>query len=265
MAGRARRLTDLKVVLVGERVAGRLDLWNSLEYQLAHFVHGILHRRTLILRECLHGNVSSILPRLVELGNASLNCRRVGELLPRPAAVDIRRQDTIPCLRERSELVADIAMEGGPCALQHRQPNNGTLDTDAIPPGDNFDISRLLSIAVEAMGMGLPVYGHARPAMDGDLDTRRVYVRVGIEEMLAKDASIQLWRVYRVLLGLDVDGVLDRVRGNDNAVVGACVSVTSCQPDLTHPARGISPPALIAYDVSMAPSRRQQTVISVTV
>jgi Fe2+ or Zn2+ uptake regulation protein len=49
-------------------------------------------------------------------------------------------------------------------------------------------------------------------------------VRVLVEEVLAEMAGVELRWVYRVLLGLDVDGVLDRVSGYNNTVVCPGVS-----------------------------------------
>jgi hypothetical protein len=60
--------------------------------------------------------------------------------------------------------------------------------------------------------------------VDNDLDVGDGDVWVGVQEMLAKDAGIQLWWVHGVLLGLDVDCVLDRVCGDDYAVV--CLGVS---------------------------------------
>jgi len=220
--------TNLEVVLVRQGVANDLGLGNGFEDLLAHLVHGILDRGALVDGKGLHGNLAGALPGGIEALNALLNGSK-REALPSPGSIDIGRQDAIPGLAQAGVLVPDEAMEGRASALEHSQAANTTLDVEAIAGGGHFNSALLLAVAEEAVRMRGAVNLHARPPMHNDLDVGGRDVGVRIKEVLAEVAGIQLWGVDGMLLGLDVDGVLDRVSGHDDAVVGLGVSVSFCQ------------------------------------
>jgi hypothetical protein len=74
------------------------------------------------------------------------------------------------------------------------------------------------------MGVGSAIDVQTGPAVHLDRDVGNGDVGVLFEEVRAEDAGVQLGRVDRVLLGGNVDGVLDGVGGDDDAVVGNSVS-----------------------------------------
>ncbi|KAL2277369.1 hypothetical protein FJTKL_00072 [Diaporthe vaccinii] len=219
-----RQLTDLEVVLVRQGVAGEVCLGHRLQDLLAHLVHGVLHAGALVLGKRLHGDGPGGLPGGVEPGRGLAHGVDPGEGLPRPGAVDVGRQDAVPGLGEGGVLVAHEAVELGPGALEHREPHDAAPERDAAVPGHGgLDVAGLLAVAVEGVRVGLAVDDHAGPAVHDDLDVGGGDVRVGVQEVLTQDRGEELGRVDGVFLCLDVDGVLHRVRGHDDAVVGLCV------------------------------------------
>ena len=207
-------------MLVGQRIVGLVGLRHRIQDLLAHLVHGVLDRRRLVLGKGLERDVAGGLPRGVEALDALLHGRQVGELLPGPAGVHVGREDAVPRLLEGGKLVTDEAVEGGAGALEHLEADDAALDGDAVPRDRGLDVAGLLAVTQEAVGVGLAVDDHARPAVDGDVDVGGRDVGVFVEEVLAQDAGVQLGRVDGVLLGLDVDGVLDGVGSDNHAVVG---------------------------------------------
>jgi hypothetical protein len=109
--------------------------------------------------------------------------------------------------------------------------------------------------------MGRAVYRHPRPAVHDDVDVRGRDVRVRVDEVLPQVAGVELWRVDGVFLSLDVDCVLDRVGGDYNAVVRLCVAKKQSVGGATFYGRY---QRCSTYDVSILPSSKQHTVISVT-
>lgn len=73
--------------------------------------------------------------------------------------------------------------------------------------------------------MGLAVDVHAHPAVGDNLDVCGVDVAVLLDEMRTQDGAEDLRGGHGLLLGSDVDGVLNGVGSNDNAVVGLGVSI----------------------------------------
>ena len=61
--------------------------------------------------------------------------------------------------------------------------------------------------------------------MGDDVSVRSVDVFVFLDEVGAQNGAEELWGSDRVLLGEDVDGVLDRVSSDNDAVVGLSVAV----------------------------------------
>lgn len=79
------------------------------------------------------------------------------------------------------------------------------------------------------MGVGLAVNVHARPAVGDDVSVRGVDVLVFLDEVGSQDGAEELWGSDGVQLGQDVDGVLDRVGSDNDAVVGLGVAVVGLQ------------------------------------
>ena len=73
--------------------------------------------------------------------------------------------------------------------------------------------------------MRLAVDFHALPAVGHDVNVRRMDVAILLDEVCAQNGTEQLWRSDGVLLGCDVNGVLDRVCCDDNAVIGLGVAI----------------------------------------
>lgn len=93
--------------------------------------------------------------------------------------------------------------------------------------------------------------------MTDDVYVGSVNVFVSFDEVRADDRAKELRGSDGVLLSKNVDGVLDRVRSNNNAVVSFGVAVgSSLANDDVQDA--------VTHETSMSPSRRQQTVISAT-
>lgn len=219
-------LTELKVVLVGERVGDAVRLGDNLKDLLGHLVHGVLNTGALILGEELERNVAGRLPRLVKLGDRSLDSLDVGEGRPLPTSFDIGGENTVPGLGQGGVLIPVEAVEGGASALQHAQPSNAAVKRDAILAAhSSLDVPRLIAVLEEAVRVRLAIDRHPHPAVGDDLDVGDVDVGVLFNEVRAEDGGVELWRGDRVLLGNKVDGVLDGVCGDDDAVVGLCIGL----------------------------------------
>ena len=180
-----------------------------------------MYTSTRVLGERLEGDITRRLTRTVELGDGILNSSERVELLPLPCGVHVCREDTVPCLRERCVLVTDKAMESRSGTLQNSQANERALDLDTfLSAHSDLDISGLLAILGKAVRVRLAINLKTRPANSLDTDVGNVNVLVLLNEVAAEDRGVQLRRVDGVLLGGNVDGVLDRVGGNDNTVIG---------------------------------------------
>lgn len=207
-------------MLVGEGVTSDINLGSSLEDLLAHLVHSVLDRCALVLSESFERDGAGSIKGGVEALDALLDGSNVGEGLPGPSGINIGGEDAVPGLAEGGVLIADEAVEGGAGALEDLEARDGARELDTLFPRDSrLDVAGLLAVTVEAVGVGLSVNVDAGPTVDDDLDVGNVDVGVLVEEVLAEVGDIELWGVHGVLLGLDVDGVLDGVGGNDNAVV----------------------------------------------
>lgn len=107
--------------------------------------------------------------------------------------------------------------------------------------------------------MWLAIDGHPGPTMSYDLDMGGMNMRVSLDEVRAEYACKKLRRGDWVLLGFNVDGVLHRISGNYNAIVGFGISGEIVR------FRDCNLSKENKYDVSISPSKSTQTVISVTV
>ena len=108
------------------------------------------------------------------------------------------------------------------------------------------------------MRVVLAVDSHATPAVDNDLDMCDVNVAVSVDEVLAENRSEELGRVNGVLFGKDVDSLLLGIGCDDGRVVCLCVAGVGQDKAQNTLMFGTT------YDSSISPSRRVQTVISVT-
>lgn len=73
--------------------------------------------------------------------------------------------------------------------------------------------------------MRLAVDGEPAPPVGDDVHVRGVDVRVLLDEVVAQDGTEELRGSHRVLLREDVDGVLDGVGGDHDAVIGLGVAI----------------------------------------
>ena len=211
-------------MLVRKRVHDAVNIGHSGENLLAHLVHGGLHTSTVILRKKLQRDIARRLPGLVELGDRGLHGLEVGKGAPLPCGVDVGGEDAVPRLGEGGELVADEAVEGGASALEDSQTLDAARHGDArIAAGDGFNGALLLAITQETVRMGLPIDVHPCPAMRDDTDMGSMDMRITVDEVGRHGGGEELGRGHGVLLGEDVDCVLDGVCGDDDAVVGAGV------------------------------------------
>lgn len=211
-------------MLVRERKVCRDHGGRGVQDLLAHLVHGGLDARAVVFCKGLHDNGPRVVKGLVEARHGALHLSQVGEL-PSPAAVDVGGQDPVPDLGEGGVLVADETVEGRAGALEHAQARYAAGEGDAALAGyPRLDVAGLLTVAVERVRVGLPVDGHAGPAVGDDVDVDGVDVGVLLQEVGAEDAGVELRGVDGVLLRLDVDGVLDGVGGHDHTIVGLSVT-----------------------------------------
>lgn len=211
---------------VGQRIVDSLEQRHSSQDLLTHLVHGGLDTGRVILSKGLEGGVPGSLPGIVELVNIGLDFVQAAEAAPGPGSIDLGAQNTVPGLLEGGEFVADEAPELGAGALEDGQAVNGGSDVDALALDHvDLDVAGLGAVLNEGVGVGLAVDVHAHPAVSDDVDVGGVDVRVLLDEVGAEDGAEQLGGSHRVLLGSDVDGVLDGVGGDDDAVVGLGVAI----------------------------------------
>lgn len=76
-------------------------------------------------------------------------------------------------------------MKGGSSALEHLEADDAALDGDAVPGDSGLDVASLLAVAQEAVGVGLAVNDHARPAVDGHVDVGGADVGILVKKVLA--------------------------------------------------------------------------------
>lgn len=213
-------------MLVRQRIVHRLHQRLVGQDLLGHLVHGVLDTGAVILGEDLQGDLAGTLPGGVELGDDGADLVQRGEGLPGPAGVDVGAEDAVPGFLEGGVLVAQEAPELRVGALEHGQLGQAGGDGDAAALG-HVDLhgALLLAVAHERVRVRLAVDGQPGPAVRDDVDVRDVDVPVLGDEVGAQDGAEELRRRDGVLLGQDVDGVLDGVGGDDDAVVGFGVAV----------------------------------------
>ena len=147
-------------------------------------------------------------------------------------------------------------MESRSGTLQNSQANERALDLDAfLSAHSDLDISGLLTILGKAVRVRLAINLKTRPANSLDTDVGNVNVLVLLNEVAAEDRGVQLRGVDGVLLGGNVDGVLDRVGGNDNTVIGLGVGGLNLSLEKTadgHFCHGLNTSRSIAVDFADA-------------
>lgn len=207
MGGAKGERTDLKVVLVGERVGDVLNQRDLGQDLLAHLVHGSLDGGGVVLGEGAHGGIAGALPGSVKLGDDGPDSVDGAEICPFPGGINVGGKDAIPGLAEGGVLVAVEAVEGGAGGLKYGEALDAGGDGEALVAAEgDLDVARLGAVAEEGVGVGLAVNDHARPAVGDDLDVGGMDVRVGSGEVVGEDGAEELGGSNRVLLGRDCRG-----------------------------------------------------------
>lgn len=202
------------------------EIRHSIKNQLAHLVHSGLNTGAVVLGESLEGGVAGTLPGMVELAGVGLDIRQAAEAAPLPASINAGAQDTIPGLLESGVLVTEEAVELGAGALKHGKAVDGGVDINALALDHvNLDIAGLAAILDEGVGVRLAINVHAHPAVGNNVNVGGVDVAVLLDEVVSEDGAEQLGGSNGLLLGGDVDSVLDGVGGHNDAVVGLGVAV----------------------------------------
>lgn len=213
-------------MLVGQRVFHRLDQGLESQDLVGHLVHGILHTGTVVLSEGLKSDITSSSPGSVELGNVGLDFIKIAEALELPIGVDIGAENAIPCFGESGVLITDEAPELGVGALKNCKAMDGRVDVNTLALGHiHLHVSGFLAVPVERVWVRLAVDVQTGPAVGDDVNVRNVDVVVFLDEVGAEDGTEELRGSYWVLLCENVDGVFDRIGGDDDAVVSLCVAV----------------------------------------
>ena len=156
----------------------------------------------MVLGERAHGDLAGRVPGGVKLGDGGLDVGQAVKALPLPDGVDIGAEDAVPGLAQRGVLVTHEAMKGGASQLEQHRALDGRLDDEAsAAPESDLQIAGLGAVAEEGVRVRRVVDHHAHPAMRNDPDVGGMDVRVASGEMGREDASKQLWRRDRILLG----------------------------------------------------------------
>ena len=227
MSKRTERLTNFKVVLIGQRVVHRLNQRLESQDLIRHFVHGILHTGAVVVDKSVEGNIASSGPGSVKPVHVGLHIgQAAGETLPLPIGSNVGAEDPIPRLRKSGELIADEAVELRLGALEDGQAVDSGVDVDALALDDvGGHGAGFLAVAVERVRVRLAVDDKPGPPVSDNVDVRDVDVSVGLDEVGSNNGSEEFRRRDRVLLGKDVDGVLHGIGGHNDTVVGLGVAV----------------------------------------
>ena len=218
--------TDFKVVDVWQGILDRLHQGYSGQDLLAHLVHGRLDTCRVIFGKRLQRGVSGGLPGTIKLVQIGLDMLHIIEAAPLPLGIHLGAEDPVPSLLERGEFIADKAPELGTGALQDGQPIDGGCDIDALALGHvHLDVAGFRAVLEERVRVSLAVNGHAHPSVRDDIDMGDVDVGVLFDEVGAEDGPKEFGGRDGLLLGGDVDGVLDGVGGYHDAVIRLGVAV----------------------------------------
>lgn len=115
------RQVNLEVVLVGQGIVDRLDPWLRCEDFFAHLVHSVLDAGALLGSKESEGDLTCLVPGLIEFGNVLLDRVQVLEGGPLPACIDRGTEDTVVDVGKSSEVVAHKVVELGSGALEHQE------------------------------------------------------------------------------------------------------------------------------------------------
>lgn len=223
--GNAEKPTDFEIVLVRQRVLDSLDQLLARQDLLCHLVHSGLHAGTVIFSKSLQSDLASSGPGSIELRHVRADLLESTEILPLPSGIDVGAQDTVPGLLKCGVLVTQEAPELRVGALQHGQAGQRRLDIDALALDHvHLHIPLLLAVADEGVRVWLAVNVHPGPAVADNVDVSGMDVVVLLNEVCAQDGAEQLGRSNGVLLGGDVNGVLNGVGCDNDAVVGLGVT-----------------------------------------
>lgn len=213
-------------MVVGQSVVDSVEQRLSGEDDLSHLIHSSLHTGAVVLGKGLESGVAGNLVGGVEPAGVGLDLREVAEAAPLPVGGNVSAENTVPGLLEGGELVTEEAMELRASALEHGQVLDGRLNVDAPALVDiNLDIAGLTTLLDERVRVRLAINVHAHPAVGNNVDVSGVDVTVLLDEVRAEDGAEQLRGSNGLLLGGDVDSVLDGVGSDDNTVVGLSVAV----------------------------------------
>lgn len=214
-------------MFVWQRIIDVRNFWHGIQDGLAHLVHGVLHRWAVLLCESLHGDISSIVERLIELWNGRFDRIQPREFAPAPSAIDLGGENSVPDLWESCVRISDKAVELGASAFQNQKSDDSRADLDALA-SCNFgpDVACVVTVAGEGMCVWLSVEDHACPTLYDDLDVGCGDMRVGLDKVSSEYRGEELGRIDWVFFGFDVNGVLHGIGGHDNAVICFGIPVT---------------------------------------
>lgn len=126
------RQINFKVVFIWQSIVDPLDQWLCRENLFTHLVHGVLDAGALFSSEESEGDLSRLIPGLIEFGNILLHCVQVFEGRPLPACVHRGTEDTVVDVGERGEVVADEVVEFRTSAFEDEEVGNARPNFDAL-------------------------------------------------------------------------------------------------------------------------------------
>lgn len=212
-------------MVVGERILHSIDQRRTSQDLLAHLVHGSLHTSAVVLGKGLQSNVAGRLPSGIEAGGVGLDSRHAVEAAPLPVSSNVSAENTVPGLLESSELVTQEAPELGAGALQDGQTVDRGVDVNALALDHvNLGVAGLGAVLDKGVRVGLAIDVHAHPAVGDNVDVGGMDVAVLLDEVVTEDGAEDLRSSHGVLLRGDVDGVLNGVGRDHDAVIGASVA-----------------------------------------
>ena len=182
----------------------------------------------VVLGESLEGGVAGNGPGVVELVSIGLDLGEAVEAAPLPVSSNVGAQDTVPGLLKSSELITKETVELRTGALEHSQVFDGGLDVDTLALVDiNLGVAGFAALLDEGVGVRLAINVHAHPAVGNNVNVGSVDMAVLLDEVCAEDGAEQLGGSHGLLLSGDIDGVLDGVGSNNDAVVGLGVAINN--------------------------------------
>jgi len=213
-------------VVVGQRVIDSLKQRLSGEDDLSHLIHGSLNTGAVVLGESLEGGVTGNSPGVIELVSIGLDLGEAAEAAPLPVSGNVGAKDTVPGLLESSELITKETVELRTGALEHSQILDGGLDVDTFALVDiNLGVAGFAALLDKGVGVRLAINVHAHPTVGNNVNVGSVNMAVLLDEVCTENGTEQLGGSHWLLLSGDINGVLDGVGSNNNAVVGLGVAI----------------------------------------